>query len=744
MICPGIILGLVMFVAGAIPCLPASYYVANNGNDANPGTLQQPFQTINHAASIMQAGDECFIRAGDYREVVTLGTSGTAGAPIRFVGYNGERPLLDGCDVLQGAWSQHSGNIYKISTDKEFDQVFVDDDMMVEARCPNMKFPDDLWKESRWAEAGPGSEYGTVVDAALAATNIDWTGARAVLNVAHQFYSWVQPVLGHAAGSDRFTYVQDLRAFSQDEIDKNWWQNDRYYLVGKLEALDSPGEWFLDRDADMLYVWLPEGDKPASHTIRIKQRHYAMWAEDRQYIEIDGLDFTGTAFWFENCNYFRIENCYLRYSSSSHWIRQNVGDVRDEEKNWYPNIIGAHNVIKKCAFAYGTLTGIYVGGFNNLAEDNIFHDFSWDGSLEYVGLRLSRSWKEGGANIARNNTVYNTGGPGLHFNGHNSIIEYNHIYDGLRARFGGSNDGCLLYTQGESARNCVIRYNWVHGSHGGTVQSNWGQGIGIRGDDATQELTVHHNVVWNCGGAGIVVKGDSNKVYHNTVLNIGRPQIPEGNFIMMPIGATGTNEHSQVYNNVARTITSNWNKTLFPDTLAVGENNRDSVLSLTDTLNYDFRPMPNLPLVDAGRLLPGYNDNFIGDAPDLGAYEAGGILWRPGVTWAEADIITGIRELQGRTAVPEGFVLLPNYPNPFNPVTTVQYQLPREADVKVTVYDVLGRRVKTLVKETQPAGDYRMQWNGNNNAGQAVAAGVYLLVFQADRTQRVHKMLLLK
>jgi len=233
-------------------------------------------------------------------------------------------------------------------------------------------------------------------------------------------------------------------------------------------------------------------------------------------------------------------------------------------------------------------------------------------------------------------------------------------------------------------------------------------------------------------------------VHHNTVLNIGRPQIPEGNFIMMPIGATGTNEHSQVYNNVARTITSNWNKTLFPDTLAVGENNRDSVLSLTDTLNYDFRPMPNLPLVDAGRLLPGYNDNFIGDAPDLGAYEAGGILWRPGVTWAEADIITGIRELQGRTAVPEGFVLLPNYPNPFNPVTTVQYQLPREADVKVTVYDVLGRRVKTLVKETQPAGDYRMQWNGNNNAGQAVAAGVYLLVFQADRTQRVHKMLLLK
>jgi sugar lactone lactonase YvrE len=94
--------------------------------------------------------------------------------------------------------------------------------------------------------------------------------------------------------------------------------------------------------------------------------------------------------------------------------------------------------------------------------------------------------------------------------------------------------------------------------------------------------------------------------------------------------------------------------------------------------------------------------------------------------------------------IPEGFALSQNYPNPFNPSTKFTYSLPKASDVKVVVYDLFGREIKTLVNETKEAGTYNIAWDGKDNHNRQVATGVYFYKMQAAGFEKTMKMMLVK
>ena len=94
--------------------------------------------------------------------------------------------------------------------------------------------------------------------------------------------------------------------------------------------------------------------------------------------------------------------------------------------------------------------------------------------------------------------------------------------------------------------------------------------------------------------------------------------------------------------------------------------------------------------------------------------------------------------------IPEQFVLYPNYPNPFNPVTTIRYDLSKESFVDITIYDMLGNVVNNLVNDNQSSGYKSVQWNATNNQGEPVSAGVYVYKIQAGDFKQTRKMILLK
>jgi len=84
------------------------------------------------------------------------------------------------------------------------------------------------------------------------------------------------------------------------------------------------------------------------------------------------------------------------------------------------------------------------------------------------------------------------------------------------------------------------------------------------------------------------------------------------------------------------------------------------------------------------------------------------------------------------------------HPNPFNPSTTIDYELPENGLVNITIYDITGRHISTLVSSHQYAGYKSIQWNATNNHGERVSAGIYLYKIQAGELRQTKKMVLLK
>ncbi len=88
--------------------------------------------------------------------------------------------------------------------------------------------------------------------------------------------------------------------------------------------------------------------------------------------------------------------------------------------------------------------------------------------------------------------------------------------------------------------------------------------------------------------------------------------------------------------------------------------------------------------------------------------------------------------------------LMTNYPNPFNPMTILRYELPKDSFVRITIYNMMGKIIKYLVNNRQTAGYRSVQWNATNNEGHLVPAGVYLYRIETNDFRQTKKMVLLK
>ncbi|MFH1843387.1 MAG: FlgD immunoglobulin-like domain containing protein, partial [bacterium] len=109
--------------------------------------------------------------------------------------------------------------------------------------------------------------------------------------------------------------------------------------------------------------------------------------------------------------------------------------------------------------------------------------------------------------------------------------------------------------------------------------------------------------------------------------------------------------------------------------------------------------------------------------------------------WPENCTPTGV---DGPLLRPVAFRLHACYPNPFNPLTTIRFDLPRAERVKLTVYDLSGRQVRTVLDEPLPAGFHEAVWDGRNDRGRALASGVYLFRIEASKFSQSRRMVLLK
>ena len=663
-----------------IPILSATdYYVAPDGNDAANGSLKTPLATIQNAIDKAQPGDVIYLLNGIYRQSVAIkGKSGKEGAPITLKAapadllskkedsYGLNKPVISGLDLLKLSWeATPQAGVYVASyTASSVQQLFFNGKPLLEARWPNTPKDAngdwDFFAHEVWASAdAEGNSYGNLACAELAKTGWDVTGAQAVLNVDHQFFTWTRPVLTHGAGSNTFTYEKNL-GDSVNKTDEGglagkWNHHNRFYLFGLKQFIDAPGEWFYDSKEQKLYVCSPNGKSPAEGTLEIKTREWALTADNNcNYWTIDGLGFFATAFSLgkdyatPRASHIEFRNNTVLYSSCTEYVGLPQGTSKADQV--YPTVVADNSRVINNTFAYGTLSGLYLNGFDNLIENNFFHDFDYNSSLTYPPLQVSKAWPAFVGKSARNKVIQNTfarsGGIQAQIAQADNDFSMNDIYDSFMACFGGNKDTSAVYTQNTFCNGTRIHHNWVHHGFSGTPPLPWGGGIGIRGDDKTCGLTVDHNVTWDLGGPGIEIKNPNNPTpeqanvcANNTVFDHSHYNPIKGAIYICSI-KNNWNCHSTVANNLADLIYGWWGGKPLGQ-LKIFSNNYAAFNASTDLVNTgwrDFRPVSTATeILNKGLALDGIAPMVGTEPPDIGAYQHGlPVYWIPGQRLAKA------------------------------------------------------------------------------------------------------------
>lgn len=128
-----------------------------------------------------------------------------------------------------------------------------------------------------------------------------------------------------------------------------------------------------------------------------------------------------------------------------------------------------------------------------------------------------------------------------------------------------------------------------------------------------------------------------------------------------------------------------------------------------------------------------------GNAADGGGSQFNDYIY---TTMATLNLATGIDDYADGSL--PGRLALTSYPNPFNAVTTIAYNLPVSGHINLSIYDIRGRLVKTLVSETKAAGNYLVRWDGSDKGGNAVVSGMYFVRMASGDNAKTAKLLFLK
>ena len=584
----------------------ATYYVSPAGSDAyttnQAKNLSTPWQTINRAASNLVTGDLCLIRAGTYRETVTVRSSGSSNAPITFQAYPNETVTIDGSDILSG-WATAGGNIWTAPmgwTLGDGDQVFSNGTMLPAARWPNAGsfFP---WQNS---SIKPSPDWSYLVNAGYTSytngwftdTNLParpdgyWNGSIVHIMSGNGWIMSHATVIGYT-NSNRMVVTKDANgayyyyAFTA---------GNEYYITGIKGEMDSPGEWFYQSNTLSLYSTnTPTG-------VTAKHRSYGFDLRGRSFIKLVGLHlFACTIQTDGNSTDESLDGLLMQFLGHS---------------SKYPGISGLtlsdRSVLRNSELAWDSDHILLLAGNDIRVINNIFHDSG------YVPTYAATVGGSGYRTLLSHNSLQHSGRGLMGSMGRAAILEYNDFSDAMKL----TSDGAALYTYFE-AGNTVFQYNMIHDCPGPI--GHLGSGIqGFYLDKENSNWIVHHNIFWNLPGSAFQINCRHNfdQIFNNTSWGNGNA-LTTG---FTADGETGTHVFNNLFN--ASPSGSQW-------TNADVRFNFYSSPVFIAPASGDFRLQANSPAQDAGVPILGVTDGFLGAGPDLGALEYGAPDWTANVGW---------------------------------------------------------------------------------------------------------------
>ena len=553
-----------IFAFSFLQFFSTTYYVApssSGGSDSNAGTLAAPFETLQYAINQLSAGDILYIRAGTYRETITIDEDGTSGNLITIENYNNEVVTIDGTVDVTGTWSSYgsvSGAYQLSSYSTDITQLFVDDEPMVNARWPNAQFYDDsIFSHSTWAQgdegddANPNSVEGSlqIDEDVFDPGSLDLNNSIGILNIG-SFKTETVKITGHTqngAADDVITY--GYTGGTDADYDTTYKDKHHYYFFeGKLDFLDTNNEWFHDKTNNILYLVTDNGLNPSTtgRTIKAKTTDYRVTFNGANYITFKGINFFATTIDIQNSDNLSIEECNFYFPSAS---KRMLGLTNGLGSTSVTSINGTsdNNTIKKCLFENAEGEALVIRGDNNTIENNYFHHIDWSAS-DLNGLMVT-IYCTGNSNTFTKNTIHTTGASATVLPGTASTFSYNKVTNtGLLQSDGAVFQGTKNYVEGSNVHHNFIydteKYAFRYDAPGGdaSVAGSYGR--------------MHHNVADNTNG--LMIKGNNQIIAHNTVMNT----INNRNDIII-LSEDCSNTSTWLYNNLAKRIGSHRSSQLF-------------------------------------------------------------------------------------------------------------------------------------------------------------------------------------
>ena len=604
------------------------YFISPNGSDNNPGTINRPFKTIQKCADLVQPGEICWIRKGTYRETIRPKVSGTSTESVIFAAYNQEQVTISGTELVKN-WSKHRDSIYRADINLPVDgysdtgffanQVFVKGAMMPEARLPNLDHKRDFLRPNLLG-GGLESLGGTaakIENEEIPKLSQGWTGGRIWTN------EWYTSRTGEITGGTAEKLIAEMTA----PWDRGgFW----FYLFGKLELLDDPGEWFYQGSSNSLYLWSPDSKTPQS--VEVKQRNLAFDLSDRSHIVVRDLNlFANTITTSDRSTGIVIDGIRAKYVSH----HMTLPPLPESEKAYESDdalflaahahdtgiqLWGSNNILRNSVIDGSSGNGVLLEGNNHQVTNNIIVNTNY--KVSYAApVRLN-----GNGHKISHNTIKRTGRDAISWDWHtagtdgrNIEISYNDIseFGMVSTDLGGIYVCCHVDLEGGS-----IHHNWIRDAQ--AFSPFWGT-RGIYLDIETFNSTIHHNVVWNLTGGkdnyGVAAGSPRgyDRIFNNTFL--GEVEL--------------AGEYIEARNNI------------FAESESIAAQQQSHNLFLDSEIKFsrppsqksqfkftgafpDFTLQKDSPAIDAGIIIPQITDNFVGKLPDIGAYERNAPPWKAG------------------------------------------------------------------------------------------------------------------
>lgn len=543
-------LGLWTAIAAGAEVQTADFYVAPDGNDANPGTNKKPLATLKRARDAVRELKQkaalkkpitVMIRGGKYflRETLVLGgqDGGTRDCPITYMAYPGEKPILSGGRIVTG-WKPYQGKILQCDLPGakggkwKFRQLFFNGKRQIRARTPN-----DGW----FSVEGPAEE-GSSTGFKYKPGVFKHRWAKPTEAEVHLFFgfAWGAGMIPVKAIDPQSRIITLVRSPRDQRYFAPWFRHteirtgNRFRVENVLEELDSPGEWCLDSEEGKLYFW-PPTDGPLKEAevvvpaldclIDIMGMSYGThYPQGACYITISGFTFTETT-GGDNLHPDGCEGLGAMFSMDGwkycgHAVHLNRTERCRIENNHFDAVGGnalylrgynARNVVRNNQISGAGANGICLAGavrqhpiFNRIVDNHIHHC----GVLNFYTAGVFAGVSDG--NVIGNNSIHhmphhaiNLGSNGIGRN----IVQYNDIRHAALETHDTGAINAWMDEENVDRPGHIIWYNLIADTS-----------RGIYFDDYTSNSLVFGNLVIRCNSMGINVHGGKNNIIENNII----------------------------------------------------------------------------------------------------------------------------------------------------------------------------------------------------------------------------------